>query len=122
MTPFTVVTGGDGVEPSLRLRDELRSRDTPCVLLIDPAEAAVAACSALAQAGISTVVHSAPERVDLLLADLRQELPRVVASQPSAATTVDELETMGWLTDPGEVYTQEELETVTARLQELGYS
>lgn len=128
MTPFTVVAGAgdEGTAPALRLRDDLRGRDVPCVLLVElaagPAEVLVRACAALAAAGIATVVLAAPERAADLLTALRRELDRVAAALPSPDTTVADLRDRGWLPAEDEPYTEDELDTVTARLRDLGYA
>jgi predicted AlkP superfamily phosphohydrolase/phosphomutase len=120
------VRDGDGRRMATRLRDELRARGVPCVVLVESdgfaAEAPTSACAALAAASISTVVVADPARLPSLVADLHRNLPRVVAAQHSAEATVDDLEATGWIPARGEVYTEDELETVTARLQELGYA
>jgi hypothetical protein len=126
MNPFTVVVGAEHIEPSLRLRDELRARGVRCVVLAESghstADAPTSACTALAAAGISTLVVTDPAGPSPLLPDLRRNLPRVLAAQPSAEATVDDLQARGWIPAQGEVYTADELETVTARLRELGYA
>ena len=126
MNPLTVVVGATDTGPSLGLRNELRARGMPCVVLVETGgpvtEAASAACTALASAGISTVVVADPAHSSALAADLGRELPRTLAARPSAEATLDALQDRGWIPARGEVYTEDELETVTARLRELGYA
>jgi hypothetical protein len=128
MTPIVVVSAAAEMEPDLRVRDELRDNGLPCALLVesdgaaaDP-DAAAAACGALAAAGISSVVHAGPVRAPALVAALERAVPHVVPAGPSAAATLDDCRARGWLPEPGEVYTPEELDAVTSRLQELGYA
>jgi hypothetical protein len=122
MMPITVVTGAEDIELSVRLRDQLRGREPPCVLLVEGDGVPDDACAALAAAGISSVVHAGPARATSLVETLKRGLPRVVLAGPSADVTIDDCEANGWLPATGEVYTPEELAAVTARLQELGYA
>ncbi len=80
------------------------------------------ACTALAAVGISTVVAADLARSSSLLADLHRNLPRVLAAQLSTEAVLDDLQARGWIPAQDEIYTEDELETVTARLQELGYA
>lgn len=131
MTPIVIVAGAEGMDQSLRVRDELRESGLRCVVLIesdgaagnaaDP-DASAAACAALAAAGISSVVHAGPAGAPALLAALERALPHVMPAGPSADATLDDCRARGWLPMPGEVYTPEELDAVTSRLQELGYA
>ena len=126
MNPVTVVVGAQDVSPYLWLRDELRARGMPCVVLVETGgsatEAASAACAALAAGGISTVVVADPAHAPALAADLGRGLPRTLSAQPTAAATADALQDRGWIPARDEVYTEDELATVTARLRELGYA
>jgi len=119
MTPIAVVL--DDLALSLRLRDELRARGVHCVLAVerDPVakDEIVAACVALAAAGISAVVATDPASAPALVAALPRALPALL----SVDATLDALEAREWL-PPQDVYTEEELRRVTARLQDLGYA
>lgn len=123
MKPFTVILGADQIESAFRLVGELRTRGVSCVVVSEPTHLATAvpasACVALAAAGISTVVvgGSFP-----LLEHLRASAPQVLVTREYPAATIDDLRARGWIPAEGEAYTDDELETVTARLQELGYA
>lgn len=143
MTPIVIVAvaedapqgapegAAENLARSLRMRDELRESGLPCAVLIESAgpdgtaadpDAAAVSCAALAAAGISSVVHVGHARAPDLVATLEGALPRVVRAGSSAAATLDDCRVRGWLPVPGEVYTPEELDAVTSRLQELGYA
>ena len=126
MNPVTVVVGAQDIGPSVWLQNELRARGMPCVVVIETdgsaPEAASSACTALAAGGISTVVVADPAHSSALAADLGRWLPRTLAAPPSAEATVDALQARGWIPARGEIYTEDELATVTARLRELGYA
>lgn len=119
MTPIAVVV--DDLSLSLRVRDDLRARGVHCVLVVerDPAskDEIIPACAALAAAGISAVVATGPASAPALVAGL----PRALLALPSAEATIDALDAREWL-PPQDVYTEEELRRVTARLQDLGYA
>lgn len=126
MSPFTVVVRAEDVGPSLRLRDELHAKGVSCVVLAEPGGGAagiqVPACAALVAAGIAVLLFAGPAFPPSLLDDLRRRLPRVAEARSSVEATVDDLGRRGWILTGGEVYTEDELETVTARLRELGYA
>jgi len=126
MNPVTVVVGAQDLGPSVWLRNELCARGMPCVVLVEAdgsaTEAASSACAALAADGISTVVVVDPAHLSALAADLGRGLPRTLAAEPSPEATVDALQARGWIPAREEIYTEDELETVTARLRELGYA
>lgn len=127
MIPITVVSDATDNEMPWRLRDQLRDRGLPCVLLAETGAVAddasvLAACETLASAGISAVVHADPARAASLTEELGHTLPRVLPAARSAEGTLADCQAKGWVPAQGEVYTEEELAAVTARLQDLGYA
>lgn len=126
MSPFTVFVSAENVESALRLGDELHARGVNCIVLAAPSRSdvdiPVSACAALMAAGIPVVLFAGPVFPSSLFEDLRHSLTRVTQAQPSVDVTVDDLQERGWIPAGGEVYTEAELETITARLQDLGYA
>jgi hypothetical protein len=137
MTPIIVVLGSDDLAPAVELCQALST--LPGVVLVvdrDGADGATtaAACTTLAAAGLSTVVLGRPARADALARELGRSLPRVLATGPSVPAALTQLRARGWLDGDGpdrdaggdaigdDVYTDEELERVTARLRDLGYA
>lgn len=126
MNPFVVVVGTDQPEPSEQLRDELRASGVSCVVLAEPdpqaAGSLVPACVALAAAGISALVATRSALPPALLEELDGSVSRVLVVWPPAKVTAEDLRARGWIPAEGEVYTDDELATVTARLRDLGYA
>lgn len=125
MIPITVLVRE--AESAPRVRDRLRERGVPCVLLADDGpvaddEVLRGACEALAAVGISAVIQAGPARAATLATDLARGLPRVLLAAASAADTLDDCQRRQWIPAQGESYTPDELAAVTARLQDMGYA
>ena len=126
MIPIVVIVSTTGIEAMCWLRDELRARSMRCAVLaeMDPCDTQtlVAACAALVGDGLSVIVVMSRASQAPLLADLERCTARVLVTQSPAETIVSELEARGWIAASDDIYTDDELLTVTARLRDLGYA
>jgi hypothetical protein len=126
MNPIVVIVSTTGLEATRSLRDELRARSVRCAVLAEPdpcdTQTLASACAALAGDGISAIVATGRTHQARLLADLERCPARVLATQSPAESIVSELEARGWIPASDEVYTDDELRAVTARLRDLGYA